>query len=124
MIECLARHPAHRRIDVGQQDLDSPPRNLAIPLDGDRQAAQPVEVAVVRRPGAGRPGRAVPLALLFFTGGVGAGQLLFSAAVGVVIVVARHLPLPQPAWAWRVPAYGIGAVAAFWTIERVAAFWS
>ncbi len=29
-----------------------------------------------------------------------------------------------PAWAWRIPAYGIGAVAAFWTIERVAGFWN
>ena len=44
------------------------------------------------------------------------------AAVGVVIVVARRLAPPQPAWAWRVPAYGIGAVAAFWTIERIGSF--
>jgi hydrogenase/urease accessory protein HupE len=72
----------------------------------------------------GLPAQAVPLALLFFNVGVEAGQLLFIAAVGVVIVAARRLALPQPAWAWRVPAYGIGAVAAFWTIERVAGFWS
>ncbi len=72
----------------------------------------------------GLPAQAVPLALLFFNVGVEAGQLLFIAAVGVVIVVARHLALPQPTWAWRVPAYGIGAVAAFWSIERVAGFWS
>jgi len=51
-------------------------------------------------------------------------RLLFIAAVGVVIVVARRAKLPQPVWAWRVPAYGIGAVAALWTIERVAGFWS
>ena len=56
--------------------------------------------------------------------GVEAGQLLFIAAVGVVIAVARRASVPQPAWAWRVPAYGIGALAAFWTIERVARFWS
>jgi hydrogenase/urease accessory protein HupE len=56
--------------------------------------------------------------------GVELGQLLFIAAVGVVIVAARYLTLPQPAWAWRVPAYGIGAVAAFWSIERVAGFWN
>ncbi|MCZ6611622.1 MAG: HupE/UreJ family protein [Planctomycetota bacterium] len=72
----------------------------------------------------GLPAQAVPLALLFFNVGVEAGQLLFIAAVGVVIVVARRLALPQPTWAWRVPAYGIGAVAAFWSIERVAGFWS
>ena len=72
----------------------------------------------------GLPAQAVPLALLFFNVGVEAGQLLFIAAAGVVIVGARRLALPQPAWAWRVPAYGIGAVAAFWSIQRVAGFWS
>jgi len=50
--------------------------------------------------------------------------LILAVAVGVVIIGARRLPLPQAAWAWRVPAYGIGGVAAFWTIERVAGFWS
>jgi hypothetical protein len=25
----------------------------------------------------------------------------------------------MPAWAWRVPPYAIGAVAAFWPIERL-----
>jgi hydrogenase/urease accessory protein HupE len=72
----------------------------------------------------GLPQQAVPLALLFFNVGVEAGQLLFIAAVGVVIFVARRVALPQPPWAWRVPAYGIGAVAAFWAIERVVGFWS
>ena len=48
---------------------------------------------------------------------------MFIAAVGLVIVASRRLPLPQPTWAWRVPAYGIGAVAAFWVIERIAGFW-
>ncbi len=71
----------------------------------------------------GLPAQAVPLALLFFNVGVEVGQLLFIAAVGVVVVVARRLALPQPVWAWRVPSYGIGAVAAFWTIERIAGFW-
>jgi hypothetical protein len=27
------------------------------------------------------------------------------------------------AWAWRVPAYAIGAIAAYWTVERVVGFW-
>ena len=27
------------------------------------------------------------------------------------------------AWAWRVPAYSIGTIAAFWTVQRVASFW-
>ena len=72
----------------------------------------------------GLPAQAVPLALLFFNVGVELGQLLFIAAVGVVAAVSRRTPLPQPVWAWRVPAYGIGAVATFWAIERIAGFWS
>jgi len=71
----------------------------------------------------GLPAKAVPLALLFFNVGVEAGQLLFIAAVSLLVVVARRLALPQPTWAWRVPAYGIGTLAAIWSIERVAAFW-
>jgi len=72
----------------------------------------------------GLPAQAIPLALLFFNVGVEAGQLLFIAAVAAVVLVARRASLPQPAWAWRVPAYGIGAVAAFWTIERIVNFWT
>ena len=72
----------------------------------------------------GLPAQAVPLALLFFNVGVELGQLLFIAAVGVVIAVARLASLPQPAWAWRVPAYGIGSLATYWMIERVVGFWS
>ncbi len=72
----------------------------------------------------GLPEQAVPLALLFFNVGVELGQLLFITAVSVVVVVARRASIPQPAWAWRLPVYGIGAIAAFWMIERVAGFWN
>ena len=71
----------------------------------------------------GLPEQSVPLALLFFNVGVEAGQLLFIAAVGLVVLAARRLPVPRPAWAWQAAAYGIGAAAAFWTIERVVGFW-
>jgi hydrogenase/urease accessory protein HupE len=71
----------------------------------------------------GLPAQAIPLALLFFNVGVEVGQLLFIAAIGVVVIAARRAKLPQPVWVWRVPAYGIGAVAAFWAIERIAGFW-
>jgi hypothetical protein len=30
--------------------------------------------------------------------------------------------MSQPVWAWRVPPYAIGSVAALWIIQRVAAF--
>jgi hypothetical protein len=68
----------------------------------------------------GLPEHAIPLALLFFNLGVEAGQLLFIAAVFAAWWLLRRLPMP--AWAWRVPVYGIGAMAAFWTIERIAGF--
>jgi len=74
----------------------------------------------------GLPQAAIPIALLFFNVGVEVGQLLFLAAVFAVTAMARPVAkatgLAQPAWAWRIPPYVIGAVAAFWTIERVAAF--
>ncbi len=74
----------------------------------------------------GLPQSAIPVALLFFNVGVEIGQLLFIASVFAVIAlarqVARRIAVPQPAWAWRVPPYAIGSVAAFWVIQRVAAF--
>jgi len=71
----------------------------------------------------GLPQQAIPLALLFFNVGVEVGQLLFIAVVLVLLAAFRRTSIPQPRWAWRLPAYGIGSVATFWTIERVAGFW-
>ncbi len=71
----------------------------------------------------GLPENQIPLALLQFNVGVEIGQLLFIASALATFWVVRSLRIPQPAWAWRVPAYGIGSVAAFWTIERFVAFW-
>ncbi|UCH74775.1 MAG: HupE/UreJ family protein [Rhodospirillales bacterium] len=68
----------------------------------------------------GLPENAIPLALLFFNIGVEIGQLLFVAAVLGVIAGWRRLDAPWPAWAWRIPVYVIGSLAAHWTIERVA----
>ena len=45
--------------------------------------------------------------------------LLMLLAVAVLPATPRVLP----AWTRRAPAYGIGGLAAFWTIERVAGFW-
>lgn len=72
----------------------------------------------------GLPPDAIPQALLFFNLGVEAGQLLFVAAVLAARAGLRRLRLPAPDAAWRAAAYGIGVVAAYWTIERVVAFWS
>jgi hydrogenase/urease accessory protein HupE len=74
----------------------------------------------------GLPQTAIPVALLFFNVGVEIGQLLFIAAILSVMALGRWLirraAIPQPAWAWRVAPYSIGGVAAFWVIQRIAAF--
>jgi hydrogenase/urease accessory protein HupE len=74
----------------------------------------------------GLPQTAIPVALLFFNIGVEIGQLLFIAAILSLVALGRWLirraAIPQPAWAWRVAPYSIGGVAAFWMIQRIAAF--
>jgi len=80
----------------------------------------------------GLPEKDIPLALLFFNVGVEVGQLLFIAAVVVVLsLVARLLGGGRTGergpWQTerliRTPvAYVIGSVAALWFIQRVAGF--
>ncbi|MDA0707315.1 MAG: HupE/UreJ family protein [Proteobacteria bacterium] len=72
----------------------------------------------------GLPQNAIPIALLMFNVGVEIGQILFvvamlllGALLGRLIPDGRTLALPAA-------AYGIGCVAALWTIERVPSFWS
>jgi hydrogenase/urease accessory protein HupE len=73
----------------------------------------------------GLPQSAVPAALLFFNLGVEFGQLLFVVFVFALIasarLIARYIGMSRPVWAWRIPPYAIGGVAAFWLIQRVAA---
>jgi HupE/UreJ protein len=71
----------------------------------------------------GLPPGEIPLALLLFNLGVEAGQLFFIAGVLLVVVLLRRFVTTTPAWLRAVPAYGIGSVAAFWLITRVAASW-
>lgn len=70
----------------------------------------------------GLPQSAIPLALFSFNLGVEVGQLLFVFAALLVIALLRKLPDAWPAWVQFAPAYGIGGMAAFWTIQRVAGF--
>jgi len=80
----------------------------------------------------GLPQNAIPLALLFFNVGVELGQLLFisfvMAVVAVTVYAAKRFTQSkvalQSAFAWceNVSAYAIGAVAAFWLIERTLSF--
>jgi hypothetical protein len=68
----------------------------------------------------GLPELAIPLALLFFNLGVEAGQLLFIAAVLMSWKLLMRVQWPE--WAWRIPVYGIGSMAGFWTIQRITGF--
>lgn len=70
----------------------------------------------------GLPQGDVPFALAGFNAGVEVGQLLFVGAALLVVAGVRRLAVRAPLWLRSAPAYGIGALAAFWTIARVAAF--
>jgi hydrogenase/urease accessory protein HupE len=70
----------------------------------------------------GLPENAIPSALLFFNLGVELGQLAFVVGVLAVLASVRSLQLSAPTWSWRLAPYGIGALAMYWTIERVVAF--
>jgi hydrogenase/urease accessory protein HupE len=70
----------------------------------------------------GLPQHEVPLALLMFNVGVELGQLLFIAGILAMVLLLRRLRREWPVWIRQVPAYGIGGIAAFWLIERVAGF--
>lgn len=70
----------------------------------------------------GLPQNAIPLALLFFNVGVEVGQILFITALLALIAGLRLIPVRKAEWTWQLPAYGIGTIATYWTIERMVAF--
>jgi hydrogenase/urease accessory protein HupE len=81
----------------------------------------------------GLPQHAIPVALLFFNIGVEIGQLVFVVTVLSLIWLSRHAAsqLLNAALVRRAfdrfdvtVAYGIGAVAAYWLIERTSAFFA
>jgi len=69
----------------------------------------------------GLPTAEIPLALFSFNVGIEAGQLAFVGAVLLVAAALRKAPVAWPRWSHAVPAYAIGAVAAFWFLQRTAA---
>lgn len=73
----------------------------------------------------GLPQSDVPLALFTFNVGVEIGQLAFIGAVLGVITLTKRIKvnLIFSRYALPVATYTIGAFAAFWFIERLAAFW-
>jgi hydrogenase/urease accessory protein HupE len=62
----------------------------------------------------------IPPALLLFNVGVEIGQLMF---VGIILSLEksfRVLDVHWSRWAQWIPAYAVGGLGAFWTIQRVA----
>ena len=70
----------------------------------------------------GLPQTAIPLALLTFNVGVEVGQLMFVAAVLALRFVGARFLRGDFSWLPVATAYGVGSVAAYWTIERIAGF--
>lgn len=71
----------------------------------------------------GLPQSAIPAALLSFNVGVELGQLAFVVVLVLLYQGVQKLPVRLPSWSRIVAPYAIGAVASFWVIERVVAFW-
>jgi len=70
----------------------------------------------------GLPQKAIPIALLTFNVGVEVGQLVFVAGVMVMRRLLARAPAARQAWMPWVAPYAIGALAMFWVIERIEAF--
>jgi len=69
----------------------------------------------------GIPRDEIPSALLFFNLGVEAGQLAFVFLALACARAVRTLELDRPAWVTRLPAYIVGSLGAYWTIDRIVA---
>jgi hypothetical protein len=70
----------------------------------------------------GLPQVAIPIALLMFNVGVEIGQLMFVGAVFALAMLARNFLSRNSARLLPIAAYGIGTIAAFWTVERIISF--
>lgn len=68
----------------------------------------------------GLPSAEIPLALLLFNVGVEVGQLFFVLVIVLLERSFRVLEIHWPRWAEALPAYTVGSLGAFWTIQRVA----
>ena len=62
----------------------------------------------------------IPMALLLFNVGVEIGQILFVLVIVMLERSFRLLEVRWPRWVEAVPAYTVGGLGAFWTIQRVA----
>jgi hydrogenase/urease accessory protein HupE len=69
----------------------------------------------------GLPQGDIPLALLLFNVGVEVGQLLFVALILLLVRSFRLLEIHWPRPVWMMPAYAVGSLGAFWTVDRIVA---
>ena len=67
----------------------------------------------------GLPQAEIPFALLLFNLGVEAGQLLFVLLVLMLERSFRSLQITWPGFAQLLPAYTVGSLGAYWTLQRV-----
>jgi hypothetical protein len=67
----------------------------------------------------GLPRAEIPLALLLFNLGVEAGQLLFVLVVQVLVRACCVLDVRLPRLLEALPAYAVGSLGAYWTIQRL-----
>jgi hydrogenase/urease accessory protein HupE len=68
----------------------------------------------------GMPRAEIPLALAMFNVGVELGQLAFVALILLTRQALQVLQFRWPRWAELGPAYAIGSLGAYWTIQRTA----
>jgi hypothetical protein len=69
----------------------------------------------------GLPRAEIPLALLMFNVGVEVGQLLFVLLILMLERAFRVLEIRWPRLVAGLPAYAVGSLGAFWTIQRLLA---
>lgn len=67
---------------------------------------------------AGMPKAELPQALLFFNVGVELGQLVFVFTALALVRSFKVLEVRWPRWAQALPGYTVGAMGAYWTIQR------
>ncbi len=67
----------------------------------------------------GLPAADIPVALLFFNVGVELGQLGFVALILAMLRSLRVLEIHCAKWTEKIPAYTVGTLGTFWTIQRI-----
>ena len=67
----------------------------------------------------GLPQSDIPLALLMFNVGVEIGQLAFVALILLLHRAFQALEMRWPRWVELCPAYVVGSLGAFWTLQRL-----